>query len=253
MVRNARSANDRHRRVAWPSTLPLGLCVGVLLALGVNEAGAAALGNLATSVGLFAALASLFFIKTWPADMPAAALSGAGGALVIAGGAAWLWRARIAGRSLGITDLQGARRGERGGAVVRRRASASPVTLPAGLDRDALLVELRLIFVRLQEAWDLGAMPTLQALTTTEMLAELCVGLPACGDGSAGRTDVVTLQADLFGFEELNGAVVVSVEFSGLMREAPGECAAPFRELWMLTRSQRDAEGWKLARHQALL
>ena len=46
---------------------------------------------------------------------------------------------------------------------------------------------------------------------------------------------------------------VVSVEFSGLMREAPDDCAVPFREVWMLTRFMHGAEGWKLARHQALI
>ena len=254
MVSHTHTCNERHRFAAWPSAAPFGLCVGVLLALCANDACAAALGSLATSVGLFAALASLFVIKGWPTNMPAAALSGAGGALVIAGGAAWLWRAHVAGRSLGLSEPPGSRRTAHASAVAARPAPAHAVSvqLPAGLDRDALLTELRLVFVRLQEAWDLGAMPALQALTTTDMLTELCLGLPACS-GAGGRTDVVTLRADLFGFEELNGAYVVSVEFSGLMREAPDDCAVPFREVWMLTRFMHGAEGWKLARHQALI
>lgn len=252
MVPHAGIANDRSHCASkgWP--LPVGLCVGLLLALGVNDACADALGSLGTSVGLFAALAALFVIKGWPAHLQASALSTAGGALVIAGGAAWLWRARAAGRAVGFAELPRLGRGGRESAP-QRPARVVHVTLPTGIDRATLLVELRLNFVRLQEAWDAGSMPVLQALTTPEMLAELRLGLPACTHGMPGRTDVVTLQAELFGFEQLGDAFLASVEFSGLMREAPGECAAPFRELWMLTKSKHGASGWKLARHQALL
>ena len=206
-----------------------------------------------TSVGLFAALAALFAVKGWPAQLPASALSTAGGALVIAGGAAWWWRSRATGRSSGLA-------GRLVSPIAAAPLSTGPTTrpagvsLPLGLDREALLAELRLIFVHLQEAWDLGAMASLRLLTTPEMLEELCLGLPACSrEATAARTDVVTLRAELFAFEEMTGAFVASVEFSGLMREAPGQCAAPFRELWMLTKSKDGDSVWKLARHQALL
>ena len=74
--------------VRWPMGGPLVFCVGVLLVTTANDACAAALGSLVTSVGLFGALAALFAINSWPAHLPASALSTAGGALVIAGAAA---------------------------------------------------------------------------------------------------------------------------------------------------------------------
>ena len=242
------------RRVRSGFGAPVALWVAVALTLSVNDACAGALGSLVTSVGVFAALAGLFVIKGWPAQLPASALSTAGGALVVAGGAAWLWRTRVAGRWPGpaatVRSLPDATRAR----AAVQSAQVAAVTLPRGTDREALLVELRLHFVRLQEAWDVGAMATLQALTTAEMLDELCLGLPACTfDEVHARTDIVTLRADLFAFDELPAAFVVSVEFSGLMRESPGHCPVPFRELWMLTRSKDDSSGWKLARHQALL
>jgi predicted lipid-binding transport protein (Tim44 family) len=239
----------------WPTGGPLVVCVGVLFAMTANDACAAALGNLVTSVGLFAALAALFAIKGWPAQLPASALSTAAGALVIAGGAAWWWRVRSAGRSSSFAGRPGSIEvGSAPALAGRQVARPASVQLPASFDREALLAELRLIFVRLQEAWDLGAMASLQTLTTSDMLEELCLGLPGCSqDGAAARTDVVTLRAELFAFEEMAGAFVASVEFSGLMRESPGQCAAPFRELWMLTKSKGGETGWKLARHQALL
>lgn len=237
--------------VSWPSSAPLGLCIGLLLAFGANEACAAALGSLATSVGLLGALAALLVAMSWPAHLPASALSTAGGALLIAGGAAWLWRARVAS-PVAAARAAGAA-GESAGRAAGCEAPDACVALPYGFERDALLAELRLHFVRLHEAWDLSAMVALQGLTTPQMLAEFCLERPGCAGDDAGRTDVVTLHAELFAFEELGGSFVASVEFSGLMRQAPGEVAAPFRELWMLTRSKHGAAGWKLARHQALL
>ena len=241
------------RRARGRVSAPLALGVALVLALSANPACAAALGSLVTSIGLFAALAALFVIKGWPAQLPAAALSTAGGALVVAGGAAWLWRMRVIGRGPHLAAQRGLVGATRAHSPARP-VPAARVLLPRGIDCAGLLVELRLHFVRLQEAWDLGAMATLRTLTTAEMLDELCLGLPACtGEAIAARTDIVTLRADLFAFEELAQAFVVSIEFSGLMRESPGQCAEPFRELWMLTRSKDGSAGWKLARHQALL
>jgi len=232
---------------------PIAVWVAMMLALSANDACAGALGSLVTSVGVFAALAGLFVIKGWPAQLPASALSTAGGALVVAGGAAWLWRTRAAGRWTGPAAARSVPDATRVRATERRLPTVD-VVLPHGVDREALLCELRLHFVRLQEAWDVGAMAALQTLTTAEMLDELRLGRPVCAsDAVAARTDIVTLRADLFAFDELASAFIVSVEFSGLMREAPGRCPGPFRELWMLTRSKDGGSGWKLARHQALL
>ena len=251
-VRNP-SLAPGHARSRWPTGLPLALCVGVLLAMTASDACAAALGSLVTSVGLFAALAALFAVKSWPAQLPASALSTAGGALAVAGAAAWWWRSRAPGRS--------SRFAARLALPVAspplpegRTTCPAGVLLPTGFDREALLAELRLTFVQLQEAWDTGAMASLGAMTTADMLEELSLGLPACRpDAAAARTDVVTLRAELFAFDEMTEAFVASVEFSGLMRESSGQCAAPFRELWMLMKSKDGHSGWKLARHQALL
>ncbi len=233
---------------------PAWVGVGALLALSSNDACAAALGSFATSIGLLATLAALFALKSWPAHLPASALSTAGGALVVAGGAAWWWRSRATGRLAGFAAAGEPFRSD----VPRRCTSAvrsAAVALPAGFEREQLLAELRRLFVRLQEAWDRGEMQALGLLTTRDMLAELCLELPGrtAGGDESRSTEVVTLHAELLGFEAMAEAFVVSVEFSGLIRER-AECgASPFRELWMLTRSNGEAAGWRLARHQALL
>jgi predicted lipid-binding transport protein (Tim44 family) len=212
------------------------------------------MGGVATSVGLFAALAVLVAIRDLPAHLPAFALSTAVGAFVAVGAVAWAWRAYAAGRFSSLLPASPAGRTKGAARPVGHVPGAVASRIPAGIEREALLAELRAHFLQLQEAWDTAAAPSLQALTTPEMLAELRLGLPACmGDSAPTRTDILTLRADLFCFEELGEALLVSVEFSGLMREAPGERAAPFRELWMLTKPRVGESGWKLARHQTLL
>ena len=245
-VESARSARPRSICGA-----PLGLCIGVLLTLSANAACAAALGSLATSVGLLAALAALFVIKGWQAHLPASTLSTAGGALLIAAGAAWLWRVRALGRVAALAGGPGQRASV---PMVARPRVEAEVGLPAGLDRDALLADLRRHFVRLQHAWDHADMATLRELATPEMIDELCLELPGLARGErTDCTEVVTLRAELLGFESLAQVCVVSVEFSGLIRESSESGGVPFRELWLLTRSRNEAAAWRLARHQALI
>ena len=227
----------------------------VLLLLCCNKASAAALTHLAPSVGLFAALAALVAVKAWPAYLAPSALS-TGGVLLVAGAALWWWRTRMNGRAAGFAAVPGMA----GGATLcrvpgGRGHTCAEVVLPRSLDRDRLLTQLRCQFVQVQDAWDRREMQTLQALTTPEMLAELCQEVTECKPEDADpprSTDIVVLRCELIGFEALAQACVVSVEFSGLMRESAAGGAIPFRELWMLTQSNASGAGWRLARHQAL-
>lgn len=226
----------------------------VLLLLCCDKASAAAFGKVVTSVGLFAALSALLAIKAWPTGLAPSALS-TGAALVVAGAAVWWWRARLTGRA-GL--VQG--RGPAGGTVLCRpgadAGARAVVLLPSDLDRESLLKQLRRQFVQVQDAWDRHELQELRVLMTPDMLAEVCREVTECEGDMArprGATDIVVLRCELVGFEMLAQACVVSVEFSGLMRESAAGGAAPFRELWMLTQSKGAGTGWRLARHQALL
>jgi hypothetical protein len=233
---------------------PAGVWVGVLLAMGCSEAGAAALGPAATSAGLMAAVAVLVLLQGWPAQVPAVALTSVGGVLLLAGAAAWVWRTRALQRGFGGSGSVLALRPMAARPAAALAERPTPLALPAGMTVPALLAELRGQFVQLQAAWDVRDIPTLSALTTPQMLEEFCFewpgGVPAC---VPSRTDVLTLDAVLLGFEELAGTQLASVEFSGLIREAADRGATPFRELWMLAKPNAVGARWKLARHQALL
>lgn len=244
-------------RLRLPS--PLGVSAtlgfGLLLALGTNCACAAALGGLAGSAGTLAALATLMLMQGWAAHLPVSGVYATGGVLLVAAALVWLWRAHPARRVLGFVGTAvPSRAGASPQASVRCVRPAAVITLPAGVEQLALLAELRRLFVSLQTAWDLAELQSLRLLTTPEMFDELCFESPCVAAVRApNRTDVVTLRAELLGFEVLAGMQLASVEFSGLIREAAHQGAVPFREFWILTRPNAGDSGWRLARHQALL
>ena len=143
---------------------------------------------------------------------------------------------------------------------IRRTPAKQPViALPAELDASHLLDAVRQQFIRLQAAWDAADLSTLGALTTPQMLDEICAQFPPEGS-PPNRTDVLTLQARLLCFDDFESAWLATIEFSGMIREAPDREATPFRELWLLTRECREpfdpssnCVPWRLARQQALL
>lgn len=118
--------------------------------------------------------------------------------------------------------------------------------VPAGFDSEAFLRNAKVYFVRLQAAWDVGNIDDIREFTTPEMFAEVRVDLASRGTQS-NQTDVVQLNAELLGVEERANEYFASVRFSGLIREAPGAAAEPFVEVWNLSKSYRDGEGWLLA------
>ncbi|MEQ1686779.1 MAG: Tim44-like domain-containing protein [Burkholderiaceae bacterium] len=231
------------QRDAGRSAAPTAVCVGLVLALGWQQANAATMGNVVTSLGFFVALAALLVSQALPAQLATDALPMLGVALLLSAGAAVLWRLRRAPFVGGLWSL--APRAVR--VPAKSVVPAVAVALPAGFDHDTLLGELRHQFITLQAAWDGREVEVLRALTTPDMLSELCAELPDC-HGAPNRTEVITLHARLLGFDEVGAAYLASVEFSGIIRECEEAGAVPFRELWMLARPKHEAEGWRLAR-----
>lgn len=235
--------------LAGSHRLFVALLVGTSLSLAANDTPAAVLGELMNSVGVFAALTALLTIDSWPVYAPDLVMPAAGTLLVTVGSIFWLWRMGLFGRWLVLAKQPFTR--DQPPRVAE--LAATPSRLPPGLVHETLLAELRLHFMRVQTAWDAREIQVLQALTTPQMLDELCLALPH-GEAAAtqSHTEIVTLQAGLFAVDEVAGTWLVSVEFHGLMRECPDQAATPFREFWMVARSSEAKAGWKLARHQVL-
>jgi predicted lipid-binding transport protein (Tim44 family) len=127
--------------------------------------------------------------------------------------------------------------------------------VPADFDTEGFLRASKANFVKLQAAWDRGDIPALRAMMTDEMIVEIQSQLndrEAHGAGGTNQTEVVMLEAQLLGIEELDGEYMASVEFSGMLREEPSASPNPFREVWNITRPKSGQGGWLVAGVQAL-
>jgi predicted lipid-binding transport protein (Tim44 family) len=123
--------------------------------------------------------------------------------------------------------------------------------LPQGAEVDELLQLARQSFLHLQAAWDRADLGALGHLATAPLLEDLRRQLGQRGPGP-NHTEVLQLDARLLSLEDLQDAMIASVEFSGLIREQHERAASPFRELWLLANVKSVGRGWKLARVQSL-
>lgn len=127
--------------------------------------------------------------------------------------------------------------------------------IPADFDAQGFLEAARKNFVSLQDAWDRSDIPALRAMMTDEMLEQIKTQLAereTHTGGAVNKTDVLQLEAQLLGIEELEDVYMASVEFSGVIREDPSAGPSPFRQVWNMTKPRHRAGGWLVAGVQAL-
>jgi predicted lipid-binding transport protein (Tim44 family) len=127
--------------------------------------------------------------------------------------------------------------------------------VPAGFDTPGFLTAAKRNFVTLQDAWDRSDLSSLRSMMTDEMMRELGGQIAERDrERQAGghRTEVVMLEAQLLGIEELADEYLASVEFSGMIREDPSAGPQPFREVWNMTKPRNGSAGWLVAGVQAL-
>jgi predicted lipid-binding transport protein (Tim44 family) len=127
--------------------------------------------------------------------------------------------------------------------------------IPADFDVAGFVDAAKRNFVALQDACDRSDIPALRAMMTDEMLAEIQDQLSereCCTPNETIHTEVVMLDAQLLGIEELDDEYMASVEFNGLIREDPFAGPNPFREVWNMTKPRSGRGGWLVAGVQAL-
>ncbi len=127
--------------------------------------------------------------------------------------------------------------------------------VPADFDVPVFLAASKHNFVQLQAAWDRADVPALRAMMTDAMTTQIQEQLLAreSHTGAAhNSTEVLMLEAQLLGIEDLPGEYMASVEFSGVIREDAATGPSPFREVWNITRSKAGEGGWLVAGVQAL-
>jgi predicted lipid-binding transport protein (Tim44 family) len=127
--------------------------------------------------------------------------------------------------------------------------------IPAEFDTEGFTTAAKHNFVTLQDAWDRTDFDVLRSMMTDEMLGEIRSQLSERekqAGGQPNHTEVVMLDAQLLGIEDLGGDYMASVEFSGLIREEPSAGPSPFREVWNMTKPKNGSSGWLVAGVQAL-
>lgn len=108
---------------------------------------------------------------------------------------------------------------------------ASAISYPKGFDPEDFLRNAKVQFLRLQGAYDAANLAELRELTTPEVFAELEKQI-AERQGRPNITEVPHLEAKIVNIEDTPAGLLVSVAFSGMIRENPGEQASLFNEIW---------------------
>ncbi len=106
------------------------------------------------------------------------------------------------------------------------------------------------VFIRLQAANDARDQADLRRFTTPEMYAVIQQEL--LDRKGEQRTDVLQLQAQVVERAEEQGQQIVSVRFSGLIREQSDAAASNFDEVWHLVRPLDGSQEWAIAGIQSL-
>jgi predicted lipid-binding transport protein (Tim44 family) len=126
--------------------------------------------------------------------------------------------------------------------------------IPADFDVLGFVAAAKDNFISLQAAWDRADIPALRAMMTDSMLHEIQTQLAERGQLVQGpnSTEVVMLEAQLLGIEDLGEGYMASIEFSGMIREEAHATPNPFREVWNMTKPKTGGAGWLVAGVQAL-
>ena len=118
--------------------------------------------------------------------------------------------------------------------------------IPADFDVPAFVRNAKIGFIRLQAANDTRNLDDIREFTTPEMFAELKMSIEERGNAPQ-TTDVVSINADVLEVSEEATRYVVSVRFTGQIREEANTPAAAVDEIWHLVKPRSGDSGWLLA------
>jgi predicted lipid-binding transport protein (Tim44 family) len=124
--------------------------------------------------------------------------------------------------------------------------AAAPV-LPANFDAEGFERLAKMLFIRLQAANDKADLNDLRNFTTPELFAALRMDLQDRGDKTQQATDVVKIDAKLIDFAQEAEQQIVSVRFTGLIKEDGAAEATPFDEVWHVVKPLGDSRNWAIA------
>ncbi len=166
-------------------------------------------------------------------------------ALVLAGRAL---RARLGNAPLQYAGAGGARHmpaalpggaGDRSVAAVAGNRSDS-------FDEAEFVRHAKLNFLRLQEAHDRQDLTLMRDYLAPEVYREIEADIQSTW-GAPQKTEVVTLEAEVIDVATEAASHIVSVRFSGLLREQPDREPETISEIWHLEKPVSGRGGWQVA------
>ncbi len=122
--------------------------------------------------------------------------------------------------------------------------------IPADFDVPGFVRNAKVHYIRLQAANDAGNLDDIREFTTPEMFAEIKMAISERA-GATQETDVVAIEADVIEVVEEANRYIVSVRFTGQVREDAGPATA-VDEVWHLVKPLQGKGGWLLAGIQQL-
>jgi len=125
-------------------------------------------------------------------------------------------------------------------------SSAAVGSFPPGFDAAAFAREAKLNFIRLQAAFDARNLDDIRAFTAPEIFAEISMQLAERGDVHQ-TTDVMSLDAEVLEAIDEGNRHIVSVRFTGLVREDADAAPVALDEVWHLAKPVHGASGWLIA------
>lgn len=125
-------------------------------------------------------------------------------------------------------------------------APAAARNIPADFDVPGFVRHAKLHFIRLQAANDARNLDDIRDFTTPEMFAEIKMEMTERGT-QPQETDVINIDANVLELVEEANRYVISVRFTGLIREEKNGPTESVDEIWHLVKPREGQDGWRVA------
>jgi predicted lipid-binding transport protein (Tim44 family) len=119
-------------------------------------------------------------------------------------------------------------------------------SIPADFDVAAFERNAKVNFIRLQAAHDAGDLDDIRQFTSPEVFAEIRMDL-SDRNGAGNTTEVIDIQAAVTEVVQEAGRYIVSVRFTGSVREDNAQQPEAVDEIWHMTKPTSGPGGWVVA------
>ena len=125
-------------------------------------------------------------------------------------------------------------------AFTNNGTSGGASDVPEGFNTDAFLRQAKVLFIRLQTAYDQKNIEDLKAFTAPEIFAEIQMQLDERGN-AANKTEVYNLEAELLDASKQSYSTIASVRFTGSVKEND-DPVSPLDEIWHFRQFEANGE-----------